>query len=63
LSYLLDSNIGSARFRRPGRLAHRFIQYGGGLFVPTVVLVEFHAGTYQVGNPVPLFQKIGDSRT
>jgi len=35
MSHLLDSNICSADFRRPGGLAHQFIQYGGGLFVPT----------------------------
>ena len=34
MSHLLDTNICAAHFRRPGGLAHRFIQYGGGLFVP-----------------------------
>ncbi len=63
MSHLLDSNIGSAYFRRPAGLAHRFFQYGGGLFVPTVDLGEFDAGVYHVGNPVQLLQIIGDSRT
>lgn len=40
MSHLLDTNICAAHFRRPGGLAHRFIQYGGGLYVPTVVLGE-----------------------
>ena len=29
MSHLLDTNICSAHFRRPGGLAHRFFQYGG----------------------------------
>jgi tRNA(fMet)-specific endonuclease VapC len=60
MSHLLDTNICSAHFRRPGGLAHRFIQYGGGLFVPTVVLGELYAGAYHVSNPAPLLQKIAD---
>ena len=60
MSHLLDTNICSAHFRRPGGLAHRFIQYGGRLFVPTVVLGELYTGAYHVGNPGPLLQKIAD---
>ena len=60
MSHLLDTNICAAHFRRPAGLAHRFIQYGGGLFVPTVVLGELYAGAYHVGNPAPLLQKIAD---
>ena len=60
MSHLLDTNICSAHFRRPGGLAHRFIQYGGGLYVPTVVLGELYAGAYHVSDPSPLLQKIGD---
>ena len=40
MSHLLDTNICAAHFRRPAGLAHRFMQYGGGLFLPTVVLAE-----------------------
>jgi tRNA(fMet)-specific endonuclease VapC len=60
MSHLLDSNICAAHFRRPGGLAHRFIQYGGGLFVPTVVLGELYSGAYHISNPAPLLQKIAD---
>lgn len=60
MSHLLDTNICAAHFRRPGGLAHRFIQYGGGLFLPSVVLAELYAGAYHVNNPVPLLQKISD---
>lgn len=63
MSHLLDTNICSAHFNRPGGLAHRFIQYGGGLFVPTVVLGELYAGAYHVSNPAPLLQKIADLLT
>jgi tRNA(fMet)-specific endonuclease VapC len=60
VSHLLDTNICAAHFRRPGGVAHRFIQYGGGLFVPTVVLGELYTGAYHVSDPAPLLQKIAD---
>ena len=37
MSHLLDTNICSAHFRRPGGLAHRFIQTG--ISVPTADLM------------------------
>lgn len=60
MSHLLDTSICAAHFRRPAGLAHRFIQYGGGLFVPTVVLGELYAGAYHVPSPAPLLQRITD---
>lgn len=63
MSHLLDTNICAAHFRRPGGLAHRFVQYGGGLYVPTVVLGELYAGAYHVSNPAPLLQQIADLLT
>jgi predicted nucleic acid-binding protein len=60
MSHLLDTNICAAHFRRPAGLAHRFIQYGGGLFLPTVVLAELYAGAYHVADPAPLLQKVAD---
>lgn len=60
MSHLLDTNIVAAHFRRPGGLAHRFIQYGSGLFVPTVVLGELYSGAYHVNNLAPLLQKIAE---
>ncbi len=60
MSHLLDTNICVAHFRRPGGLAHRFMQYGGGLFVPTIVLGELYAGAYHTTSPGPLHQKITD---
>ncbi len=34
MSFLLDTNICSAHFRRPAGLSHQFIQYSGRLFIP-----------------------------
>jgi hypothetical protein len=36
MSDLLDTNICSAHIRRPGVVAHRFIQHSGRRFVPTI---------------------------
>jgi tRNA(fMet)-specific endonuclease VapC len=60
MSHLLDTNICAAHFRRPAGLAHRFIQFGGGLFIPTVVLGELYTGAYHVDNPTPLLRRIAD---
>ncbi len=42
MTHLLDTNICSAYLKRPGNLAHRFTQYGGGLAIPAVVLAELY---------------------
>jgi len=34
MSHLLDTNICSAHFRRPGGLAPQFLQHAGRLFIP-----------------------------
>ncbi len=60
MSHLLDTNICVAHFRRPAGLAHRFVQYGGGILIPTVVLGELYTGAYHVDNPDPLLRKIAD---
>jgi tRNA(fMet)-specific endonuclease VapC len=43
MTHLLDTNICSMFIKRPGRLAHRFLQHNGGLCVPTIVLAELYA--------------------
>src|SRR5687768_17053607 len=48
MSFLLDTNICSAHMRRPGGLAHRFIQHSGRLWTSTLVLAELYAGAYSV---------------
>ncbi|MGD0656053.1 MAG: type II toxin-antitoxin system VapC family toxin [Thermoguttaceae bacterium] len=58
MSYLLDTNICSAHFRRPAGLAHRFFQYSGRLYIPTIVLAELYSGAYHHPNPDPLLIEI-----
>jgi len=60
MSFLLDTNICSAHFRRPAGFAHRFIQYGGRLAIPSVVLGELYAGAYHVPNSHKLLKEIRD---
>lgn len=58
MSYLLDTNICSFHVRRPGGLAHRFIQYGGRLYIPTIVLGELYAWAYRRDDPVNLLHQV-----
>ena len=60
MSFLLDTNICSAHFRRPGGLAHRFIQYSGRMFLSSIVLGELYTGAFHVDNPAPLLGNIHD---
>ena len=60
MNFLLDTNICSAHMRRPGRLAHRFVQYSGGLSIPTIVLAELYAGAYKHPAPARVLILIAD---
>lgn len=40
MSFLLDTNILSAHFRRPSGLAHRFFQHSGRLYTSSIALAE-----------------------
>src|SRR6266550_2097111 len=60
MNFLLDTDTCSAHMRRPARLAHRFVQYAGGLAIPTIVLAELYAGAYKHPNPSRLVTLIGD---
>jgi tRNA(fMet)-specific endonuclease VapC len=60
MSFLLDTNICSAHMRRPGGLAHRFMQYNSRLAIPTIVLAELYAGAYRHPNPARLLLLIED---
>ena len=60
MTHLLDTNICSAYLRRPGGLAHRFIQYGGGLAIPTLVLAELYTWAYRRSQSDPLLRLIED---
>lgn len=56
MSFLLDTNICSAHLRRPGGLAHRFIQYSGRLFTSTIVLGELYAWAFRRDDPALLLK-------
>jgi predicted nucleic acid-binding protein len=58
MSFLLDTNICSAHMRRPGGVAHRFIQHSGRLFMPTIVLAELYAGAYILDSPERILRGI-----
>jgi tRNA(fMet)-specific endonuclease VapC len=60
MSFLLDTNICSAHMRRPGGLAHRFMQHSGRLAIPSIVLAELYAGAYRHPGATRLFQLIQD---
>ena len=62
MSYLLDTNVCSAHIRRPGGVAHRFIQHSGRLFMPTIVLAELYAGAYILGTPERILVGIDELR-
>ncbi len=51
MTHLLDTNICSVFLKRPGRLAHRFLQHNGGLCVPTIVLAELYAWAERSPSP------------
>ena len=60
MTFLLDTNICSAHMRRPGGLAHRFLQHSGQVAIPTMVLGELYAGAYHHPNPARLLNLIAD---
>jgi tRNA(fMet)-specific endonuclease VapC len=60
MNFLLDTDTCSAHMRRPAQLAHRFIQYAGGLAIPTIVLAELYAGAYKHPSPAKLLSLIAD---
>jgi tRNA(fMet)-specific endonuclease VapC len=62
MSFLLDTNICSEHLRRPAGLSHRFVQHGGALSIPTVVLGELLAWAYRRPNPDPLLRLIAELR-
>jgi tRNA(fMet)-specific endonuclease VapC len=51
MSFLLDTDICSVHIRRPSGLMHRFVQYSGRLFVPTVGLAELYVWAYRRPDP------------
>jgi predicted nucleic acid-binding protein len=51
MSFLLDTNIVSVYLKRPGGLAHRFIQYSGRLYVSSVALAELYVWAFGKADP------------
>ena len=60
MKFLLDTNICSAYMRRPGKLAHWFLQFGDQIAIPTIVLAELFAGAYHHPDPTRLLALIDD---
>jgi tRNA(fMet)-specific endonuclease VapC len=54
MSFLLDTNICSAHLKQPSGLVHYFVQHGGGLYIPTIVLAELYAWAYRRSDPQKL---------
>ncbi len=51
MTFLLDTDICSAHIRRPAGLMHRFVQYTGRIFVPTLVMAELYVWAYMRPDP------------
>jgi tRNA(fMet)-specific endonuclease VapC len=60
MNFLLDTNICSTHFRRPTLLAHKFEQYSGRLFLPTVALGELYTWAYSRDDPSELLSLISE---
>ncbi|MFL5341569.1 MAG: type II toxin-antitoxin system VapC family toxin [Gemmataceae bacterium] len=58
MSFLLDTDTCSFHLKRPSGLSHRFVQYSGRLYLPTVALAELYAWAYRRTNPTSLLQAI-----
>ena len=58
MSFLLDTNVISAYLRRPASLAHRFDQYAGRLYLPTIVLSELCVAPWRLADPGPMLAAI-----
>ena len=46
--------------RRPSGLAHRFVQYSGGLAISSVTLAELFSGAYKLPQPRRILAGIAD---
>ena len=62
MNFLIDTDICSAHMRRPGKLAHRFVQHMGRIAISTVTLAELYAGAYKHSQTNRLLSLIADLR-
>lgn len=60
MSFLLDTNILSAHFRRDSGLAHRFFQYSGRLYTASVALAELFVWAHNRPDPARVLKGIDD---
>jgi tRNA(fMet)-specific endonuclease VapC len=58
MSFLLDTDHLSAHLRRPSGLAHRFFQYSGRLYTPSIALAELYVWAYRRPDPAPALVSI-----
>jgi tRNA(fMet)-specific endonuclease VapC len=63
MNFLLDTNIVSHHMRGSAGLAHRFIQHGGRLAMPSLVLAELYAGAYLTTDHAPRLRQVADLLT
>jgi tRNA(fMet)-specific endonuclease VapC len=60
MSFVLDTNVLSAHFRRPSGLAHRFFQYSGRLYTASVALAELFVWAHNRPDPGRLLAGIDE---
>ena len=58
MSFLLDTDHLSAHLRRPSGLAHRFFQYSGRLYTPSIALAELYVWAYRRSDPTEALEAI-----
>jgi tRNA(fMet)-specific endonuclease VapC len=58
MTFLLDTDHLSAHLRRPAGLAHRFIQYSGRLYTPSLALAELYVWAYRRADPTDALASI-----
>lgn len=58
MSFLLDTDHLSAHFRRPSGLAHRFVQYSGRLYAPSIALAEIYVWAFRRQDPIAALASI-----
>ena len=65
MSLVLDTNICSAYLKNKPGILHRFVQYGGRLYIPSIVLGELLAGAIKENSQqrLEVIQKFSDQLT
>jgi tRNA(fMet)-specific endonuclease VapC len=58
MSFLLDTDHLSAHLRRPSGLAHRFFQYSGRLYTPSIALAELYVWAFRRADPNAALESI-----